>query len=258
MEKKMKTMLKSDRKWIFTGLISLITIYSCQMGSESFSDFSSGEGTGGSLARFTVTGNNLFTVDQFSLKVFNLANPREPEFMISRSVGFNIETIFPLGKNLFLGSSTGMYIYDITSPGDPKKVTFYEHITSCDPVVSDGKYAYVTLSTSRQFCWRGTNELQIVDLQNLKSPVLVKQYPMTQPRGLAIRNDTLWVCDKGIKILDVSNKQQIRQLYDFNDISAYDIILNNKLALVTGETGFTEYTLENNSIRKLSEIKVSQ
>jgi len=237
---------------------SLVSFYSCQLGSESAADFSSGEGTGGSLARFTIAGNNLYTVDQNSLKIFDIANPQNPQFVVSKQVGFGIETIFPLNKNLFLGTSAGMYIYDINTPENPQKVTYYEHVISCDPVVSDGKYAYVTLSSSTQRCWRGANELQIIDLQNLKSPVLVKQYALTQPRGLAIRNDTLWVCDNGIKVLDVSNKQQIRQLFDFKDIVAYDIILHHNLALVTGETGFVQYILENNSIRKLSEIKILQ
>jgi hypothetical protein len=255
MEIKMNTQKERKLSWIL--IFGLFFLYSCQYGTESASDFSSGEGTGGSMARFTIAGNNLYTVDQYSLKVFNLINPQKPEFIVSRSVGFNIETIFPLNKNLFLGTSTGMYIYDITAPENPQKVTFYEHVLSCDPVVSDGKYAYVTLSSSNQRCWRGTNELQIIDLQNLKSPTLVKQYTLSAPRGLAIRNDTLWVCDQGIKVLDVSNKQQIREMYNFNDISAYDIILNNNLALVSGETGFTQYKLENNTIRKLSEIKIS-
>jgi hypothetical protein len=253
METKMKISGIKIRAWILIcGCLAFV--FSCQLGSDSEAGFTSGEGTGGSMARFAISGNNLYTVDQYSLKIFNIADPQHPQFIVSRPVGFGIETIFPLQKNLFLGTSTGMYIYDIDTPENPHKISYFEHVISCDPVVSDGKYAYVTLSSGNQRCRRGTNELQIIDLQNLKSPALVTQFPLTQPRGLAVRNDTLWVCDNGLKGFDVSNKQDIKLLFDFIDISAYDVILNNDLILVTGETGFVQYKLENNSIRRLSEI----
>jgi hypothetical protein len=256
----METQVSIQKKYRLTGWLSgllfLFLFSGCQYGSDMGSDFSSGEGTGGSMARFTITANHLYVVDQTSLKVFSLNNAQKPEFLVTRNIGFGIETIFPINQNLFLGTSTGMYIYDIKTPENPQKVSFYQHVYSCDPVVSDGKYAYVTLSSANQRCWRATNELQIIDLQNLLSPSLVSQYTMTQPRGLAIRNDTLWVCDQGLKIYDTRNKQQIKLLYHFKNIQAYDIILKNKLALVSGETGFVQYTLSNDSIKKLSEIKV--
>jgi hypothetical protein len=256
METQVMMQKKSRQKGWLSGILIFYLLSGCQYGSDSGSDFSSGEGTGGSMARFTITANHLYIVDHTSLKVFNLNNAQQPEFLVTRNIGFDIETIFPVNQNLFLGTSTGMYIYDIKTPENPKKVSFYEHVYSCDPVVSDGKYAYVTLSSANQRCWRATNELQIIDLQNLQSPSLLAQYTMTQPRGLAIRNDTLWVCDQGLKIFDVRNKKQIKLLYHFQNILAYDIILKNKLALVSGETGFVQYTLSNDSIKKLSEIKV--
>ena len=83
-----------------------------------------------------------------------------------------METIFPLGDKLFLGTSTGMYIYGISTAGTPRQISFYEHVIACDPVVSDGEYAYVTLNASREECWRSVNELQIIDLQNIERPQL--------------------------------------------------------------------------------------
>lgn len=236
--------------------ILFMLVLACQFESGSDTEFSTGEGTGGSMARFTIANNYLYTVDQVSLKAFDLSDPTTPVFKKSIQVGFNVETIFPLNRNLFLGTSTGMYIYDIRTPNQPKEVSFYEHVVSCDPVVSDGQYAYVTLNSSTQLCWRTVNELQIINLQNLNSPELVKQYPMTSPRGLAIRNDTLWLCDDGLKVFDVADKMNIRLLHHFRNLKAYDVILNKQLVLVTGETGFVEYKMENDTIVKLSEIKV--
>lgn len=79
---------------------------------------------------------------------------------------------------------------------------------------------------------------------------------MTNPRGLAIRNDTLWVCDEGLKILDVSDKSNIEQLYYFDNLAANDLILDDDRALVIGESGLIQYKIENGIIKKLSEIPV--
>ncbi len=79
---------------------------------------------------------------------------------------------------------------------------------------------------------------------------------MESPRGLAIKNDTLWVCDDGIKVFNSANKHAIEELYHFDDILAYDIILVENRALVIGETGFIQYQLEDGKLKKLSEIIV--
>lgn len=232
---------------------------SCEFADIGYKDSSGSEsGTGGSMARFTVVDNNLFTVDHTNLKVFDIGQPEKPEFMKDQPVGFEVETIFPLENTLFLGTSSGMYIYDISNPASPLELSFYEHIVACDPIVSDGDFAYVTLSNLSQRCWNAANELHIVDLQDLQNPKLLKQYPMEGPRGLSVRNDTLWVCDAGLKVFDASDKLNIRELFHFDDIVAYDIILDRERALVIGETGFVQYKMEGDSLRKLSEINIRQ
>jgi len=234
---------------------AIFTMQSCSYGDAAF-EYSADSGTGGSMARFTVVNDQLFTVDQGNLKVFDIASAELPEYKLTKHVGGGVETIFPLGNKLFLGTSSGMHIFDINTEGTPSPVSFYEHVIACDPVVSDGEYAYVTLSTVREMCWRAVNELHIIDLQNIETPLLIKRYPMSNPRGLAVRNDTLWVCDSGIKIFNVSDKENIEQLYHFDDVPAYDIILDNNRALVIGESGFIQYKFENDTIQKLSEIIV--
>src|SRR5688500_12067850 len=75
--------------------------------SASDSKFYNGGGTGvgGSLARFTIAGNYLYTVDQTDLKVFDISDPANPVFRRSIPVGFEIETIFPFKDRLFIGST---------------------------------------------------------------------------------------------------------------------------------------------------------
>lgn len=237
-------------------LLSVLILFSCENFDFGAKDASGGEGTGGSMARFTIVNDHLYTVDNRDLKVFDIRQPETPVFRVEKAVGVDVETIFPLDSLLFLGTSSGMYIYDVSTPVIPRQLTYYEHVVSCDPVVSDGDYAYVTLRTGNQRCWRGVNELQIIDLENIQNPFLLKSYPMEKPRGLAIKNDTLWVCDDGIKVYNSTNKNAIEELFHFNDILAYDIILVENRALVIGETGFIQYQLEDGSLKKLSEIIV--
>ncbi|MEO7766646.1 MAG: hypothetical protein ABIS01_04440, partial [Ferruginibacter sp.] len=68
-------------------------------------------GVGGSMARFTIVNNYLYTVGQASLAAFNISLPAEPVKENVKSIGWNIETIYPLKDKLFIGSQTGMFIY---------------------------------------------------------------------------------------------------------------------------------------------------
>src|ERR1043165_6801720 len=68
--------------------------------------FNSNTGKGGSLARFTIVGNYLYTVDKTQLRVFDVADPASAVFKSSTDVGFEIETIFPFRDKLFIGSTS--------------------------------------------------------------------------------------------------------------------------------------------------------
>lgn len=234
--------------------ISTLMLTSCENFDFGAKDGAGGEGTGGSMARFTMVNDHLYTVDNRDLKVFDITQAETPVFRVKKAVGVDVETIFPLDTLLFLGTSNGMYIYDVSTPVIPRELSYYEHVVSCDPVVSDGDYAYVTLRSGNQRCWRGVNELHIIDIENIQNPNLLKSYDMESPRGLAIKNDTLWVCDDGLRVFNSTNKNAIEELYHFDDILAYDIILVENRALVIGETGFIQYQLEGGSLKKLSEI----
>lgn len=136
-------------------------------------------GTGGSMARFAITGDYLYAVDKQSLFTFDIAAP-EPVQESRNDVGWSIETIFPYEDNLFIGSESAMYIYDITQPSDPVRLSVYSHFTACDPVVVEGNYAYVTLRSGNR-CQRGVNRLEIIDVEDKLNPKEVAFYEMKNP-----------------------------------------------------------------------------
>jgi len=211
-------------------------------------------GTGGSTARFTLMNNNLYTVSNTKLKLFNVSDPRAPNFVNSINIGSGIETIFPYQNKLFIGSTTGMHIYNAIDPSAPVKLSTYQHLTSCDPVVVQGKYAYVTLR-SGNFCRLGTNVLDVLDIQDPAKPILVSSFPMLNPHGLAIDNNNLFICEgkNGLKAFNSSDAKSIgqRQLSFLRNINAADVIAGPKSLIVTGTDGIYQYDYTNPSDMKL-------
>lgn len=204
---------------------------------------------GGSTAKFAIKGNILYVVDDQRLNVFDISKENESVLLSNSEVGWGIETIFPYGNWLLLGMQSGVLIFDISTPASPKYISEYTHIVSCDPVVTDGKYAYLTLRTGTN-CGLPVNELQILDLTDINNPVRISSFPMVNPKGLAINGSKLFVCDDGIKIFDVSNRQNIKLLDHKKGIPANDVIFHRNQLLVTAENGF--YQFKANDLVQLS------
>ncbi len=211
-------------------------------------------GTGGSTARFTLMNSNLYTVSNAKLKLFNVSDPGAPHFVNSINIGNGIETIFPYQDKLFIGSTTGMHIYNASDPSAPVKLSTYQHLTSCDPVVVEGRYAYVTLR-SGSLCRLGINVLDVLDIQDPAKPVLVSSFPMLNPHGLAVANNNLFICEgkSGLKAFNSSDAKSIgqRQLSFLQNIHAADVIAGPKSLIVTGENGIYQYDYTNPSNMKL-------
>ena len=205
-----------------------------------------GAGVGGSMARFALMNNYLYTVTDSKLNVFNVTNPVDPQFSNKVNLGWNIETIYPFKGRLFIGSMTGMFIYETSNPGNPTKVGTFEHARTCDPVIADDKYAYVTLRSGTT-CQGFTNQLDVVNIDNLLSPTLVKSYQLTNPHGLSKDGNTLFICDgeEGLKIFNAANVNDIKQIKQIRNLDAYDVIAFNKLALVVTKDGIYQFDYSN-------------
>lgn len=230
------------------------TLFSCTSDTNPTPVNDGAQGAGGSMARFAISGNHLYTVDHFGLNLFDIRNPEDPQQGQRVPIGVGIETIFPFEDKLFIGTQTGMHIYNIQQPESPRHLSQYQHVVSCDPVVTDGRYAYVTLSTGTA-CRLAINELQIVDLQNIASPTLLKQYSMTNPKGLGIDKGKLFVCDEGLKVYDATDVMALKLEQHFQ-INAFDVIPDNGRLLVIGSDGLYQYTYENGKLELLSTILI--
>ncbi len=218
----------------------------------------SGNGVGGSLARFTLSDDHLYLLDGGDLQTVDVTVETTPVAKNRSFIGWDIETIFPYKESLFIGSSSGMHIMDITDPDLPQLLSTYQHVTSCDPVVVDDKYAYVTLRSGNA-CQGFTNQLEVINIENLAAPQLLGTYPMTNPHGLGIDGNTLFICDgdAGLKAFDVTDISKIsdNMLAHYEDINATDVIPFNSVLMMIGTGGIFQYDYSDPAdIRLLSHI----
>jgi hypothetical protein len=199
-------------------------------------------GTAGSLARFTIAGDYLYTLSGSSMQLFDINNPANPSIWRKVEIGWDIETIFPYEDKLFIGGQTGMYIYDNKDPAKPVLISRFAHITSCDPVVVQGNYAYVTLRGGTN-CGGRKDLLEIIDISDIENPELAATYPLHGPYGLGIDENILFICDgeAGLKLFDVSNVHKLRPVYAIEDIFPFDVILKDKRAVVVEKNGLNQY-----------------
>ena len=224
-------------------------------------------GTGGSMARFTLYDKFLYAVTQSEMKLFNIEKPAKPALSNTINMGWGIETIFPYKDKLFIGSQTGMLIYDNANPASPKQLSVFQHARVCDPVVVQGNTAYVTLRSGNT-CQGFTNQLDVVDITSLTNPKLVKSYPMRNPHGLGVDFPNLFICEGayGLKSFDASDPLRIdaNLKQHMDNLQAYDVIpmgtvSGQKVLLLIGKDGFYQFDYTNPAqLRLLSKIPVSR
>ena len=241
-------------------LFIIIVAFSCSKSSLGDSSNAGSQGKSGSIARMTIYNNFLYTVDHSKLKVFDIGNAENMQEVSQQNVGFNIETIFPYNGKLFIGSSNALFIYDISNPTKPVKQGEAAHFRACDPVVTDGEFAYVTLRNNNVRCGGSQNILNIYDIKggNILFPKIIASLNLPQPYGLSVLNNTVYVClgEKGLAIVDVTDKTKPNTIKVLNlgksytDVIAYD---NTLVAYVQGGIAIFDITDRNNPIQ-VSEI----
>lgn len=213
-------------------------------------------GQSGSMARFALVEPYLYTVTTNGLNTFDITNPSLPVFKGNQEIGWGIETIYPFKQNLFIGSTTGMFIYGLSNPVAPIRTGMFSHARACDPVVADDDFAYVTLRSGTA-CTNASNQLDILDVRNLSAPTLIKSYTMTNPHGLAVQGNDLFICDgkAGLKWYDVSDKRDIRLLDTAIGMETYDVIVSGDLVMLVAKDGLYQYRLQaSNRFSMLSKI----
>lgn len=202
-------------------------------------------GVGGSMARFITYDDYLYTLEStYKLKSIDISNTDNVVVKNEQYLWGNIETIFIAGEYMYVGSSNGMHILSLNEPSVPILLSTYQHVTACDPVVVDGNLAYVTLRAGN-LCGGTQNLLEVIDISNKSEPKRLVSYAMTEPYGLGIDNNTLFVCEgeHGLKVYDATDPHAItsNKIAEFSNIHAHDVIPMSSFLFMIGDDGFHIY-----------------
>lgn len=203
-------------------------------------------GQTGSLARFAITQDRLFMADDQRLMTYDIADVEAPQYVSSQYENFVIQTLFARDNNtLFAGGDRGMAIYDV-SDGQPNLLDMYIHIQSCDPVVADSTHAYVTLN-SNNGC-NGVSQLDVLNVSNLSNIQEIRSISLDNPKGLCILDDRLYVCNNGVMVYDISDRDnpQYLRMVPIND--AVDIIAYRGSFFITTLTGVKIVDIDENGV----------
>lgn len=236
-------------------IIAVIVIslfMNCSSDTSNSNQANNETGQGGSLARFVLKDNYLYTVDIYGLNVFSVTNSEIPVKVNNIPINFNIETLFNLNDYLFVGSQNGMYIYDISSPETPTYVSDVQHFTACDPVVANGTHAFVTLHADIG-CGNTVNVLETYNIADITNPTLVYTRNLTRPIGMGLYQNYLFVCDEEVKVFDITNPENSVLVHAINK-DAFDVIIYEDLLMLIGESGLYQYRLDEQNIQNTTQL----
>lgn len=245
-------------------VIYISMLFALTLGIESCSKEGASDkaAAGGSTARMAIKDNYLYLATASRLSTFDISDPASTVLVNEIQIGWSsdIETIFPFRDKLFIGSRTGMFVYDISDPKNPTQQGQVQHFRACDPVIANNDYAYVTLRSSNIGCGvTQENVLNIYDIRGTKitMPELLGRLELPEPQGIGIKGNYLYVCcgNKGLYVVDVvepANPVVLKKLdaeETFIDVIPYD---NTLIAYVSG--GFILYDISApaNPIKKSS------
>lgn len=237
-------------------------MYNDMLTTATSSTSQSSTGINGSMSRFTIYNDRLYSVTNNSMSIFDLTGDKPTKAADSFYVGWNVETIFSYKTNLFFGTSTGMLIYSVADPLKPEYQSCITHAYACDPVVVDNDLAYVTLH-SGSICDVSAkeNSLIIIDVKDVKNPTQLVTYNLTNPKGLGIDNGKLFLCDDGLKIYKITTPQTLmaNNLAHYTGMDGYDVIPYNNTLMMIADDGLYQYDYSNSTdIKLLSKIPIGK
>ncbi len=244
--------------WTFTEIQVEIQEFEDEIFAEaSSSDAGNVTGQGGSFARFKIVDSYLYAVDFSDLYVFDISMSGIANQVGQQGIGWEIETIFNRDDYLYIGSQSGMLIYNIENRTQPQYASEISHWQGCDPVVVDGDYAYLTLRGGN-VCGQDLSILEVINISDKNNPYSVHEYTMQEPYGLGFKEDLLFVSDgpNGFQIYDKTNPEDLVLIEVIEDINVFDVIPLEDRLLAIADNILYQYTYEENGLTLLSEFVI--
>lgn len=233
-----------------------ILYLNCSKESTSETNATAATGTGGSLARFVISGNYLYIANSWNLKTYDISDPSNAVYKSSIFPAFQLETIFPYKDKLFLGSSNGMFIYSLADPATPKLLGSATHLRSCDPVVVNDSIAYVTLRGGTR-CGPAEDGLYTYTITDVTNPVQRSLLKLSNPYGLGLKDTVVFVCrgQNGLTAVNMKNPGTPASMYTLTDANYMDVIPYDDILICYVNTGIILYDISNlNKLKKIGSM----
>jgi hypothetical protein len=204
----------------------------------------------GTVNRIAYLNEHVYLISRTNMNVYR--DNGQFELVSQSSVGWEMETIYPLENKLYVGSRSAMTVFNAADPDFPSHEAEYWHETSCDPVMPvTSRTAYLTLR-SGEFgdCPGDINALHVLDINGNGWIDQLHEIEMKSPFGMTIIGDELFVGegDAGFKVFDISDVRNPVLSRTIKSVEAYDIIAhptNANMILIAGPAGFSQFQVGN-------------
>lgn len=246
---------------LFTTFLALLLI-ACSKDAA----FETNPGKSGSITRFAVFQNNMYVLNLNEVQTYDITQKDRPVLVHRLPTDYGLETITIYDNTIFLGSTTALYILDISNPAAPVIQSKSERLSDigfagCDPVVVKGNYAYSTIKVIQNICGSvsAQSALVVYDITNKSAPVTLGVYPLDIPNGLGYKDNHLFICDEGadrLRIFDISNPAALTEYPQTVSITdPYDLIVDGQKMIVSSKTDFQIFDISDIvQIKKLGQI----
>lgn len=245
-------------------MLSVVVLGACS--KDFLSESAPGQGVSGSITRFAVNGNFMYVLNQNEVQTYDITDRANPVLKHRLATDWGLETITFYDNSLFLGSTTALYILDITNPAVPVIQAKSDRLstvgfTGCDPVAVNGDYAYSTIKVIENICGviSAESALIVYDVSNKSNPKVLGTYPMNIPNGLGYKDNYLFVCDEGSDLLvvyDITNPEALELApVTVPMTDPYDLIVDGQRMIVSTKTDFQIFDVSQlPQIRKIGTI----
>jgi len=197
------------------------------------------------------------------LRVYNIQNAANPILIqdINASYSDNVKSLFIYDEHLYLRSDYSATSYSLAIPESPERVGSNGFMSSCTPILFYKTYMFASAAKNPE-CGYNSSSLDLIDISNKSRPNMVKSYSFEDPRGMAIKDQLMYLCDgvKGLLILDISNPLNIQVLRTLDSIkNTFEAKIEGNTLFLNGSEAVYQYDCSDPlNLVLISKIEIEQ
>ena len=203
--------------------------------------------------RFLMMGDTLYALNGMSLNIFDLSNRLAPKKAGSISLGEQVESLAHDQQYLFVGSKERTIVYDVKDSGNPTELGSFKLPAPCATAISGKLSSFSALRTSQKGCSPGKYRISILGTLDPKVPAEAGAFELSGGEGFGITGDQLLACDRvnGLMVFNIGNPRAVKQVPFAHNELCRDIFVKDKVIVVSGESGVTQFSLEDDGVIKI-------